>query len=52
MLEFGNRNIIAMNYSRYVALPKEWVNTNSLQPGDKVSFSLQEDGTLRVSKVI
>lgn len=49
-LNFGNRRIIAMNYTRYVALPKDWLYTNNLDAGDSIKITLSEDGNLKISK--
>lgn len=51
MLEFGNRYIVGMNYTRYVALPKDWLRTNRLDTGDIVKLSLTDDGSLRITKL-
>lgn len=50
MLDFGNRQIIAMNYTRYMALPKDWLRTNGLDAGDAVKISLADDGSLKIAK--
>ncbi len=50
MLEFGTRHVIAMNYTRYIALPKEWLQTHRINPGDLVKISLAEDGNLKISR--
>ncbi len=50
MLEFGNRHIIGMNYTRYIALPKDWLRTHGLDAGDLVRLSLGEDGSLKINK--
>lgn len=51
LLEFGIRHIVAMNYSRYIALPKDWLHTNNLEAGDSVKLILSEDGSLKITKV-
>jgi hypothetical protein len=50
MLEFGNRHIVGMNYTRYIALPKDWLRTNRLDAGDSVSLFLDADGNLKITK--
>jgi hypothetical protein len=50
-LHFKNRHIIGMNYTRYVALPKDWLRTHGLDTGDSVSITLVDDGTLNIAKL-
>ena len=35
-----------MNYTRYIALPKDWLRFKEIDAGDEVSFRLTEDGNL------
>lgn len=51
LLEFGNRHIVGMNYTRYVSLPKDWLRTNRLDAGDIVKLSLTDEGALKITKL-
>lgn len=51
MFDFGKRKVKAMNYSRYVALPKDWLRFVRLDAGDEVVIELTEDGSLLIRPV-
>ena len=48
---FGTRNLMAMGYTRYVALPSSWVKANNLRDGGQVGIVMDNDGRLIVSAV-
>ena len=37
--------------SKYVVLPKLWLEANHIEPGDEVAFRMEKNGTLTVRKV-
>jgi len=39
---------MAMNYTRYVALPKDWLRFKKLDAGDTVVIELTESGDLLI----
>lgn len=39
---------MAMNYTRYIALPKDWLRFVRLDAGDEVVIELTEDGNLLI----
>ena len=39
---------MAMNYTRYVALPKDWLRYKGLDAGDAVVIELTESGDLLI----
>jgi len=45
---FGEKRIMAMNYTRYVALPKDWLRYKGLDAGDAVVIELTESGDLLI----
>ena len=51
MFDFGKRKIMAMNYTRYVALPKDWLRYKGLDAGDAVVIELTESGDLLIKPV-
>ena len=51
MFDFGKRKVKAMNYTRYVALPKDWLRFVRLDAGDEVVIELTEDGSLLIKPV-
>ena len=51
MFDFGKRKVMAMNYTRYIALPKDWLRFVGLDAGDEVIIGLTEDGDLRIKPV-
>ena len=48
---FGEKRIMAMNYTRYVALPKDWLRFKGLDAGDEVMIKLTESGDLLIKPV-
>ena len=48
---FGEKRIMAMNYTRYVALPKDWLRYKGLDAGDAVVIELTESGDLLIKPV-
>ena len=51
MFSFGKKKVMAMNYTRYVALPKDWLRFVRLDAGDEVVIGLTEDGNLLIKPV-
>jgi len=51
MFDFGKRNIINMNYTRYLALPKVWVDAMRLEKGDQVKIEMDTENRLIISPV-
>ena len=51
MFDFGKRNIINMNYTRYLALPKVWVDAMRLEKGDQVKIEMDTENRLIISAV-
>lgn len=45
---FGEKRIMAMNYTRYISLPKDWLRFKGLDAGDKLMISLTEEGDLEI----
>jgi len=43
------RKIKAINYTRDIALPKDWVRDKGLDSGDEVELSMTESGDLLVT---
>lgn len=48
---FSDKRIMAMNYSRYIALPKDWLRFKGLDAGDTVRITLTEEGDLEIKPV-
>jgi hypothetical protein len=48
-LKFGLRKIQVIHGSAFVNLPHAWIQTHSLEKGDKVDISFEEDGTLSIA---
>lgn len=48
MFEFGKRKIIAVHYTRYISLPKEWLRNHDLKKGDKLEIFLTDEGNLLI----
>lgn len=44
--DFGTRNIIGMNYTRYVSLPKPWIDALKLKKGDPIRIEMDADRRL------
>ena len=51
MFDFGNRKIIGVNYSRYVALPKTWLNAMGLDAHSKIEMKMNDDQELVLKPV-
>ncbi|MEM3192965.1 MAG: AbrB/MazE/SpoVT family DNA-binding domain-containing protein [Candidatus Parvarchaeota archaeon] len=50
-LKLKQHNAIKMGRNNLVVvLPRIWVNSNQVHPGDHLSLSIREDGTLVISK--
>ena len=48
MFDFGKRKIKAMNYTRHISLPKDWLRYKGLDAGDEVTVELTESGDLLI----
>lgn len=44
------RNIIKMNHSHILVLPKYWIEQHNLRKGNKLYLTIQQDGKLLLSK--
>ena len=42
MFNFGKRQIRAMNYTRHISLPKDWLRFRGIDTGDEVTIELQK----------
>jgi len=51
MLDFGKPNIINMNYTRYLAPPKAWIDAMRLEKGDQVKIEMDTENRLILSAV-
>jgi antitoxin component of MazEF toxin-antitoxin module len=51
MSDFGKRNIMTMNYTRYLALPKAWIDAMGLEKGDQVKIEMDNENRLILSAV-
>lgn len=51
MFDFGTRNIIQMNYTRYISLPKAWIDALCIKPGDRISIEMDERQRLVLSQL-
>lgn len=49
-LGLGSRVVQKMRASKYVSLPKEFLDFNSIEAGDEVEFILRSDESLTVRK--
>lgn len=49
MFDFGKRRIWAMNYTRHISLPKDWLRFQNIDAGDEVSIELTESGDLLIN---
>ena len=49
MFDFGKRNIMTMNYTRYLALPKTWIAAMSLEKGDQVKIEMDNENRLVIT---
>ena len=43
MFDFGNRKIAGVNYSRYVVLPKCWLNAMGLVVHSEIEIKMKDD---------
>lgn len=50
LVNLGKYRVHRNNRSKYVFLPKTWADTNGIEVGDEVEFSVDKDGTLCVRK--
>ena len=51
MFDFGNKKIVAVNYTRYVSIPKIWLNSLNIKKGDKVHIKMNDEKELVISKI-
>jgi bifunctional DNA-binding transcriptional regulator/antitoxin component of YhaV-PrlF toxin-antitoxin module len=51
MFEFGKRRIRAMNYTRQISLPKDWLRFKGIDAGNEVTIELTESGDLLIKPV-
>lgn len=51
MFEFGKRRIRAMNYTRQISLPKDWLRFRKIDAGNEVTIELTESGDLLIKPV-
>lgn len=51
MFDFGKRKIVNMNYTRYLALPKAWIDAMRLEKGDRVNIEMDNENRLILSPV-
>jgi bifunctional DNA-binding transcriptional regulator/antitoxin component of YhaV-PrlF toxin-antitoxin module len=51
MFNFGKRQIRAMNYTRQISLPKDWLRFKGIDSGDEVIIELTESGDLLIKPV-
>jgi len=49
MFDFGKRNIMTMNYTRYLALPKVWIDAMRLGKGDQVKIEMDNENRLVIT---
>lgn len=49
MFDFGKRNIMTMNYTRYLALPKTWIDAMRLGKGDQVKIEMDNENRLVIT---
>lgn len=49
MFDFGKRNIMTMNYTRYLALPKAWIDAMRLEKGDQVKIEMDNENRLAIA---
>lgn len=50
MFEFGIRNVMRMNYTRYIALPPAWVDSE-LRAGRRIRVLMDEENRLILQPV-
>jgi antitoxin component of MazEF toxin-antitoxin module len=51
MFDFGKRKIMNMNYTRYLALPKAWIDAMRLEKGDQVKIEMDNENMPILSDV-
>ena len=51
MFSFGKRVVRAMNYTRQISLPKDWLRFHKLDAGSEVELLLTEEGDLVVTTI-
>jgi len=51
MFDFGNRKIIGVNYSRYKAFPKTWLNAMGLDAHNEIKMKMNDDQELVLKPV-
>lgn len=51
MFDFGNRKIVGVNYSRYVVLPKCWLNAMGLVAYSEIEMKMNDDQELVLKAV-
>nr|QNO46202.1 hypothetical protein ABPEKODN_00015 [Methanosarcinales archaeon ANME-2c ERB4] len=49
MFDFEKRNIMTMNYTRYLALPKMWIDAMRLGKGDQVKIEMDNENRLVIT---
>lgn len=49
MFDFGKRKIMRMNYTRYLALPKAWIDAMKLEKGGRVKIEMDNEHRLIIS---
>ncbi len=50
-MNLSRRVVQKMRVSKFVSLPKEFLDFNSIEAGDEVEFILRSDGSLTVRRV-
>jgi hypothetical protein len=48
-LDLGSRKVNSIGASLIISLPKVWTKNNQIKKGNKVSFSLGRDNSLRIT---
>ena len=49
MFDFGKRKIMNMNYTRYLALPKAWIDAMRLEKRDQVKIEMDNENRLVIT---
>ena len=49
MSDFEKRNIMSMNYTRYLSLPKTWIDAIGLGKGDQVKIEMDNENRLDIT---
>lgn len=47
-----NATVRAINYTRYVALPKQWLENKGLDEGDSITLYLNENGNIEIAPAV